>query len=49
MERVEHVLFIISVQILNHYSKKGVEAKEILPVFPDFDVSETVWILRDER
>ena len=29
-------MFII--QIVKHYSKKGVQAKEVLPLFPDFDV-----------
>lgn len=26
-------------QITKHYSKPGVEAREVLPLFPDFDVS----------
>ena len=29
------------VQITNHFSRPGVYAKEVLPVFPDFDVSHT--------
>ena len=31
---------ILSLQIRKHYSKPGVVAKEVLPLFPDFDVRE---------
>ena len=34
-----HVISVPSLlQILKHYSKPGVEAKEVLPLFPDFKV-----------